>query len=448
VIDIPPTRYARSGDVHLAYQVYGDGPVDLLVVSGFVSHLEVQAENPEIQRFVAGLSRFARVIGFDKRGSGMSDPVAEVPTLEERMDDLRAVMDAAGSERAVLVGISEGAPMCILFAATFPARTQALVLFGGMARSTWAPDYPWASTREALLEAAVEFTAPGWGTGENMETFAPSLADDAAMRAWWGRLERLAASPSMMQKILMMFLDVDVRDALPLVHVPTLVLHRRGDRVVNVGAGRWLAEHIDGARFVELPGRDHAAWAGDSGAIVGELEEFVTGQRSAPEVETERVLATVMFVDLVGSTQLAAGMGDRRWRELLERFYAVAGEQVARFRGRQVKTIGDGLLACFDGPGRAIRCGQSLLGAVRPLGVQARVGLHTGECELLGDDDVGGIAVHIAARIVALAQPGEVLLSSTVKDLVAGSSTVFRDGGVHVLKGVPGEWRLFAVAEG
>ena len=362
------------------------------------------------------------------------------------MDDVRAVMDAAGSQRAVLMGISEGGPMCVLFAATFPERTRSLILVGAMARSTWAPDYPWASTREALLDAALEFTAPAWGSGENMETFAPSLADDAAAQAWWGRLERMAASPAMMEKVLMMFLDVDVRDALPLVRVPTLVLHRRGDRVVNVGAGRWLAEHIDGARFVELAGRDHVVWAGDSDAVVGEIEEFVTGQRAAPAAELDRVLATVMFVDLVGSTERAATLGDRRWRDVLERYYAAVATQLERFRGRQVKTIGDGVLACFDGPGRAIRCAQAIAAAVGQLGLETRIGLHTGECERLGDD-VGGIAVHIAARIVTLAAPGEVLLSSTVKDLVAGSGIAFRDSGVHALKGVPGEWRLFAAQD-
>jgi len=439
----PPTRYATSGDVHIAYQVLGDGPVDLLVVPGFVSHLELFWENPEIRRFSAELGRFARLIVFDKRGSGMSDPVADVPTLEQRMDDVRAVMDAAGSERAVLMGISEGGPMCVLFAATFPERTRGLILLGAMARSTWAPDYPWATTKEGLIEAALEFTAPAWGTGENLEIFAPSLAGDSAMQTWWGRMERMAASPSMMEKIVLMFLDVDVRDALPLVQAPTLVLHRHGDRVVNVGAGRWLAEHIAGARFVELPGRDHIPWAGDAGAVAGEIEEFVTGQRAAPAIESERVLATVMFVDLVGSTERAATLGDRRWRDLLERYYATVAAQLERFRGRQIKTTGDGVLACFDGPGRAIRCAQSIATAVGQLGLEARVGLHTGECELLGDD-VGGIAVHIGARIMALAEPGEVLLSSTVKDLVAGSGIAFRDNGSHVLRGVPGEWHLYA----
>ena len=445
MVQPPRTQYARSGDVSIAYQVLGDGPNDLVIVPGFVSHLELAWENPAIRRFAERLVRFARVIVFDKRGTGMSDPVAEVPTLEERMDDVRAVMDAAGSSRATLMGVSEGGPLCALFAATYPERTQGLVMVGAMARTTWAEDYPWASTREGLLEAAAEFTAPAWGTGENLEIFAPSLAGDEAARAWWAKLERMSVSPAMMQQIFMMFLDVDVRDVLPLVRVPTLVLHRRGDRVVNIESARWLAEHIAGARLVVLPGRDHIAWVGDVDALIGELEEFITGARAAAPVERERVLATVTFVDLVESTARAAQMGDARWRELLEQYYALVAAQLLEFRGRQVKTIGDGVLACFDGPGRAVRFGQSLAAAVRGLGMEARVGIHTGECEMLGDD-VGGIAVHIGARIVGLSEPGQVLVSSTVKDLVAGSGLQFDDRGEHTLRGVPGEWRLFAVA--
>jgi pimeloyl-ACP methyl ester carboxylesterase len=444
VIQRPVTRYARSGDVHVAYQVLGDGPVDMVIVPGFVSHLEVFFENPGIRQFGERLSRFARLIVFDKRGTGMSDPVSAVPTLEERMDDVRAVLDAVGSTRAVLVGVSEGGPMCVVFAATHPERTESVVLLGALARSTWAPDYPWASTRQGLIEAAVEFTAPQWGTGDNLEIFAPSLAGDEAMHEWWGRMERMAASPAMMQSTFEMFLDIDVREVLPLVRVPTLILHRVGDRVVNIGAARYMAEHIPGARLVELPGSDHVVWAGDVDAVAGEIEEFVTGARAELEEELERVLATVMFVDLVGSTERAASLGDRRWRELLERYYGVVGAELARLRGRQVKTIGDGVLAVFDGPGRAIRCAQAITRAVGALGVEARVGLHTGECEMLGDD-VGGIAVHIAARIVALSEPGHVLVSSTVKDLVAGSGLEFEERGSHVLRGVPGEWRLFGV---
>jgi pimeloyl-ACP methyl ester carboxylesterase len=441
----PEIKYAKSGEVSVAYEVIGDGPIDLIMAPGFVSHLEISWENPGIKRFAERLAKFARVITFDKRGTGMSDPVDDVPTLEDRMDDIRAVMDAAGSEKAVLVGISEGAAMCILFAAAHPERTTALVLYGGTARSTWAPDYPWATTQEALMEALAEFTIPSLGTGDNLDTFAPSLADDPAMRAWWGRMERFAASPSMMAKVFAMFLEIDVRDALPSVHVPTLVLHRKGDRVVNIGAGRYIAEHIEGAKLVELEGRDHAGWAGDVDSIIGEIEEFVTGARGVADTDLDRVLAKVMFVDLVGSTARAAELGDQRWRDLLDRYYVVVRRGLERFRGREIKAIGDGFLCLFDGPARAIRAAQSIASGVRELGLEVRTGLHTGECELIGDD-VGGIAVHIGARVVAIADPGEVLVSSTVKDLVAGSGIEFADRGAHTLKGVPGEWHLFSAS--
>ena len=436
-------HYAQSEDLSIAYKVQGDGPIDLIAVPGFVSHLEISTELPAARRFVDRLARIARVISFDKRGTGMSDPVPEPATLEQRMDDVRAVMDAVGSERAVLVGISEGAPMCLLFAATYPERVSKLILYGGMARSTWAEDYPWATPKEALMESAQDFVAPEWGTGANGETFAPSLAEDAAFREWWGKMERNGASPSMVLKTVLMFLDIDVRDALPLVHAPTLVLHRRGDRIVSVGAGRYLGEQIEGARYVELPGSDHLPWAGDADALLREIEEFITGEAAAPQEDFDRVLATVMFIDLVGSTEKAASVGDERWRDLLESYYAVVRRELAHFRGREVKTIGDGFLAVFDGPARAIRSAQAIMAGIKPLGLQLRAGLHTGECEIL-DKDVGGIAVHISARIVAQAESNEVLVSSTVKDLVAGSGINFADRGRHALKGVPGEWQLFA----
>ncbi|MFN2465463.1 MAG: adenylate/guanylate cyclase domain-containing protein [Candidatus Dormibacteria bacterium] len=440
---MPATRYALSGGVHIAYQVHGDSPVDMVVVPGFVSHLEIAMENPRLRRLAERLKSFSRLIVFDKRGTGMSDAVADVPTMETRMDDVRAVMDAVGSERAVLMGVSEGGPMCILFAATYPERTAGLVLEGAMARSTWAEDYPWATPRDALLEATSEFTAPAWGTGENLEIFAPSLANDQASRDWWGKNERMGTSPAMMFQLFAMFLDIDVRAALPLVQAPTLVVHRTGDRVVSVHAGRYLAEHIAGAKMVELPGPDHVSWAGDVDAPLDAIEEFVTGVRPAAIDRTERILATILFTDIVGSTGLATELGDRRWRELLEGYYAAANREVGDNRGRVVKTTGDGLLATFDGPGRAIRAAHGLLAAGRKLGLETRSGVHTGECEVLGDD-VGGIAVHIGARVAALAGPGEVLVSSTVKDLVAGSGISFAERGEHELKGVPGTWRLFA----
>jgi pimeloyl-ACP methyl ester carboxylesterase len=439
----PTTQYARSGDVSIAYQAIGDGPLDLVVVPGFATHLEIQWEAPIYRAFIERLASFARVIVFDKRGVGMSDPVAEAPTLEQRVDDVRAVMDAAGSQRAAFFGGSEGAPMCVLFAAAHPDRTSALVLYGAMARTTEAPDYPWASPADALRESAAEFIAPYWGQDAEaiMALFAPSLVGDPEAVAFAARLERMAASPAMVQQLFEMFLDIDVRDVLPTIHVPTLVLHRRHDRVVNRRAGEFLAAQIPGARYIELPGIDHLPWAGDGESVVGEIEEFLTGVRSTPE--PDRVLATVMFTDIVGSTERASELGDARWRELLGAHQASVRQRFGEFRGREIKTLGDGYLATFDGPARAIRCGVGLADQTRRLGLDLRVGLHTGEVELMGDD-VGGIAVHIAARIGALAGPGEVLVSSTVKDLVAGSGIQFDDRGTKPLKGVPDEWHLYA----
>src|SRR5437763_4108569 len=439
----PPTRYARSGDASIAYQVVGDGPIDLVLVLGFATHLELQWEMPPFARFFERISSFSRRILFDKRGTGLSDPVTEVPSLEQRIDDVRAVMEAAGSERAALFGVSEGGPMSVLFAATHPERVTALVLHGAMGRTTEAPDYPWATPAEALRESAAELIAPYWGQQAQgmVELFAPSFADSPEAVEFTARIERSAASPAMVQQIFEMFLDIDVRAILPTIHVPTLVLHRRGDRVVNRRAGEELAAQIPGARYVELPGIDHLPWAGDSEAVLGEIEEFLTGARSVPE--PDRVLATVMFTDIVGSTERATELGDARWRELLAAHQAAVRRELMRFRGSEVKTLGDGCLATFDGPARAIRCGQAIAQGARSGGLEVRVGLHSGEVELM-DDDVGGIAVHIAARVGALAGPDEVLVSSTVKDLVAGSGIPFADRGTHRLKGIDDEWRLFA----
>jgi pimeloyl-ACP methyl ester carboxylesterase len=441
----PPTRYAKSGDASIAYQVVGDGPKDLVLAFGFTTHLEIQWESPEFARFFDRIASFSRLILFDKRGTGLSDPVAEAPTLEQRVDDVRAVMDAAGSERATMFGISEGGPMCVLFAATHPERVDALVLHGAMGRTTEAPDYPWASPADALRESAEELIAPFWGQDAEglMETFAPSLAGDPEAVEFATRMERSAASPAMVEKIFEMFLDIDVRAVLPTIHVPTLVLHRRGDRVVNWRAGKDLAAHIPGARYVELDGIDHLPWAGDYEAVLGEIEEFLTGARSLPE--PDRVLATVMFTDIVGSTERAAELGDARWRNLLSAHQASVRRELDRFRGREVKTLGDGTLAIFEGPARAIRCGQAIGEAARSSDLEVRIGLHCGEVEVM-DGDVGGIAVHIAARVGALAAPGEVLVSSTVKDLVAGSGIEFEDRGAQQLKGISDEWRLFAAA--
>ena len=439
----PETRYARSGDVHIAYQVFGEGDLDVVLVPGYTTHVELVWEHEPSARFMERLASFARVISFDRRGSGLSDPVAEAPTFEQRMDDVRAVMDAAGSERAALIGISEGVPMSILFAATYPQRVHALVCSGGMARSTYADDYPWAVPAEALVEAGLELILPHWGDGSLIEVVAPSQADDPQSRAFFGRMQRATASPGMMTALARMFLDVDVRDVVPTVHAPALVIHRVHDRLVNVRHGRWLAEHLPNARLVELPGGDHFPWYEGADEWLGEVQEFLTGSRPLPE--PERVLATVLFTDIVDSTRTAAELGDHRWREILERHQRAVRDSLGRFQGREVKSTGDGVLATFDGPARAIRCARAIVEESEPLGIRIRAGLHTGECEVMGDD-IGGIAVHIAARVSALAQGGEVLVSRTVKDLVVGSGIAFADRGAHTLKGVADTWQLHAVA--
>jgi len=439
---LPKTQYARSGDLHIAYQVTGQGPLDLVWIPGFVSHLECMWEHPWPRRLLERLSSFSRLIRFDKRGTGLSDRVGSTPTLEQRMDDVRAVMDAAGSARAALFGISEGGPMSILFAATYPERTTALALYGSYARRSWAPDHPFGHTGEEWSRAiaAIEDT---WGDAAGIDVRAPGAAEDVSYRQWWATFQRLAASPGAAVAVMEMNKEIDVRPVLPTIHVPTLVLHRKGDRVVHVEQGRYLAAHIRGARFVELPGADHTPWVGNMDSISNEVEEFLTGRRH--EVDVDRVLATILFADVVGSTEKAAALGDRKWRELLGEYYALARRELARFRGREVDTAGDGFFAAFDGPARAIRCAEAISAGVAPLGVRVRAGLHTGECEVIGDK-VGGIAVHIGARVAGLAGPGEVLVSGTVRDLVAGSGIRFEERGAHTLKGVPGEWRLFAVS--
>jgi class 3 adenylate cyclase len=435
-------RYAKSGDLSIAFRVFGNADIDLVQMPGFVSHLEIGGELPQVQHMASRMTAFARVIVFDKRGNGLSDPVSNVPTLEERMDDIRAVMDASGTERAVLNAPSEAGPTAILFAATYPERVTSLVLYGSMAKTTWSEDHPWALTREALMESSEELIIPNWGKGFFLEMFAPSIADDETAKRWAGRMERFSASPAMLRQTFQMFFDTDVRDIVGSLTVPTLILHRTGDRVVNVRAGRWLAEHIPGAKLVELPGSDHAGFAGDSDALIDEVQEFVTGVRGEPDLD--RVLATVMFTDIADSTKTAVQLGDKRWREVLDEHDTIVAKQVDQFRGRYIKHTGDGALATFDGPGRAIKCARATGSSLEKLGIKIRAGLHAGEIELRGED-VGGIAVHIGARVCALADAGEVLVSSTVRDLVAGSGLAFDDRGEHELKGVPGEWRLFAV---
>jgi pimeloyl-ACP methyl ester carboxylesterase len=437
----PRTQYTKSGDLHIAYQVTGTGPLDLVFVPGFVSHLEYQWEHPESARFFERLSSFSRLIRFDKRGTGLSDRVGGVPTLEQRMDDVRAVMDAVGSERAALFGISEGGPMSLLFAATYPERTSALVLYGSYARRAWAPDHPFGRTDEEMGRI-IETMEREWGGPVGVEIWVPSMAGDERFRQWWANYLRLAGSPGTAVSVMRMNMEIDVRHVLSVVRVPTLVIHRTGDRLTRVEQGRYLAERIPGARLVELPGDDHVPFF-NSDQIIDEVEEFLTGTRHATEVD--RVLATVLFTDIVGSTERAAALGDRKWRELVEGYYLLARRELTRFRGREVDTAGDGFFASFDGPARAVRCAQAIAVGVRSLGIEIRAGLHTGECEVIGDK-VGGIAVHIGARVASLARVGEVLVSSTVKDLVAGSGISFEDRGTQTLKGVPGEWRLFAVA--
>jgi len=439
----PETRYARAGDVHIAYQVVGNGPVDLVYVPPQLQQVEHLWTEPRVAHFFERLARFSRLILLDRRGTGLSDPIASATTLEDQMEDVTAVLDAVGSEQAALFAQSEGAAMAMLYAATHPERTRALVLYAGMARITSAPGYEWPGPPEERRQRIEQIFAH-WGEGVRIEQIAPSAAGDASLRRWFGQLERLSASPGALRLLFDMAGETDVRDVLPSIAVPTLVLHRREDRLIDIRHSRYLAEHIPGARYVELEGRDNLIVVGDSERVLAEVERFLTGTHTPPE--PDRVLATVMFTDIVGSTETAARLGDRAWRELLSRHDELSRAQLARYRGRAVKSLGDGFLATFDGPARAIRCALELRDAVRDLGVELRAGLHTGECEAIGDD-VGGLAVHIGARVGSLAAPREVLVSNTVKDLVVGSGIDFADRGEHALKGVPGAWRLWAVRE-
>lgn len=436
------TKYARSGDIHIAYQALGRGPLDLVYVPGWVSHVELAWEEPTLARFLRRFASFSRLITFDKRGTGLSDrvPNDQLPTLEERMDDLRAVMDAVGSERAALLGISEGGNLCALFAATYPERTTALVMYGTFAKRIWSPDYPWAPTPEKR-EQEYALVESEWGRLMDLAHYVPSKIDDEEFARRLATYMRRAASPGAAVALLRMNTQIDIRAILPTISVPTLVIHRTGDLDVNVEEGRWLAEQIAGARFVELSGDDHLPWVGDQDAILDEIQEFLTGVR--PILESDRVLSTLLFTDIVSSTELADRLGDRAWIELLERHHAMVRRELARFRGREVDTAGDGFFATFDGPARAIRCALNVVEAGHQLGIKIRAGLHTGEIEVTGPK-IGGIALHIGSRVAAIAKPGEVLVSSTVKDLVAGSRIRFVDRGTHVLKGVPGEWHLFA----
>ena len=428
------------------YQVVGEGSQDLVFVPGWISHVEMAWEAPALARVLRRLASFSRLILLDKRGTGLSDPVpvTQLPTLEERMDDVRAVMDAVRSERAALLGISEGGPMNLLFAATYPQRTRALVLTSTFARLAWAPDYPWGVVDE-VRDAVLDRIDQGWGTGVFLSALSPRHARDDRTRQWWARYQRLAASPGAAVALLRMSFDTDVRSILPAIVVPTLVLHETGDLFAPAEHGRYLARSIPGAKYAELPGDDHFWALGDADAFLDEIEEFLTGVRHGPGAD--RVLATILFIDVVGSTERVAELGDRRWRELLEQYYGGVRYELGQFRGREIDTAGDGFFATFDGPARAIRCASAIIERVRTLGIEVRAGVHTGECEAVGDK-VGGIAVHIGARVAAEAGAGTLFVSSTVKDLVAGSGIRFEDRGARILKGIPGEWRLFAVDQG
>jgi len=436
------TRYAKSGELNIAYQVFGSGTVKIVFIPGWASNVENIWTLPAFEAFAAKLAQFAQVILLDRRGTGLSDPVANPPTLEERMDDVRAVIDAAGWERAVIWGISEGGPMAMLFAATYPQRVPALVLYGTFARFSRAEDYPHGYPAK-VNEAWIGSLQKTWGTGALSRYFAPSVAEDAATLRALARLERLAMSPGTAHKLFTLATQIDVRHVLPAIRVPTLILHRTGDTPVRVGNARYLAERIAGAKYVELPGEDHMPMYGDTDALLGEVREFLTGERAAPEAD--RILTTILFCDIADSTRRAAELGDHGWSELLARFYALADEKLRHFRGRKLDTAGDGLFAAFDGPARAVRCGAALVEALRALGVQLRVGVHTGECEVLGEK-YSGIAVHLGARVASAADPGQVLVTSTVKDLVVGSGIGFEDLGPRALKGVPQAWHLFRFA--
>jgi class 3 adenylate cyclase len=448
---IPETRYTKSGDVYIAYQLIGAGPVDMVYVPGYASNLAYNWEWPPYARFLQRLGTFSRVIAIDRRGTGLSDRVSpeHLPTLEVMIDDIRAVMDAVGSDRAALFGFADGAVTCALFAATHPERTMACLLYSMFARGSAAPDYPWAWTPE-FWDSYTADIRERWGTREFFDELiamsAPTLRHDEAYRRWQATYFALAASPSAAMAIELLYRDVDIRHVLPSIRVPTLILHRKDDSIEPVGGARHVAKLIRGSRFVELDGADHVPWAGNQDALTGEIERFLHGV-GAEEAEFDRVLATVMFTDIVDSTSRAATLGDQGWHRVLENHNSEVRAYLARFRGREVKTIGDGFLATFDGPARAIGCARAVAGGMRDLGVEVRTGLHTGEIELVGDD-VRGMAVNIGARVSALAGPGEVLVSSTVKDLVAGSGFAFEDRGERELKGVPGRWRLYAVTDG
>jgi pimeloyl-ACP methyl ester carboxylesterase len=441
---VPTTHYAHKGDLSIAYSVLGSGDLDLVVVPGFVSHLDGLWQLAGFRQLMERLATFSRVVLFDKPGTGLSDPVATPGTLEERADDLRAVMEAVGSESAVLLGISEGGAMAMVFAAAHPERTRDLILYGATPRFSRAPGYPCGPDRADLVAQLDAVVEGGWGEGVALDVFAPSHLGDPVFEDWWSRIQRSGASPAMVRQLFRMWAELDVRDILEAIHVPTLVLHRRGDRLIDVSVGRYLAAHIAGARYVELDGDDHIPYSGDVDQLAAEIEEFLTGSRPRSQV-VDRVLATVLFVDVAGSTETAARVGDAVWAAIRGSFLAAARAELARYDGTEIDVAGDGVFATFTGPARAIRCALAIRQAAAGIGVRVRAGVHAGEVEREDGGGVSGLAVHIGARVMATAEPGEVLVSGTVKDLVVGSGLGFADRGVHELRGVPGSWALFAV---
>jgi pimeloyl-ACP methyl ester carboxylesterase len=442
---VPETMYARSGDVNIAYQVIGDAPLDLVFVMGWVSHMEYFWREPTFARFLLRLASFSRLILFDKRGTGLSDrvPINKLPTLEQRMDDVRAVMDAVGSERAALCGVSEGGPMCSLFAATYPEKTIALVMMGTYAKRLRDADYPWAPTTKERAHFFEEIRAH-WGGPVGIEERAPTMASDPQFREWWATYLRMGASPGAALALTQMNAEIDVRHVLPSIHVPTLVIHRAEDQCLKVEEGRYVAERIPGAKYVELPGQDHLPFVGDQDLILDEVEEFLTGVRH--RLEPDRVLATVLFTRIMDLQEQATRLGVNRWTELIHRLRLHVGKEIEWFRGREIDMVGNRPLAIFDGPARAIRCACAIVEYSSRLGVEMRAGLHTGECDMV-NGKVGGIAAEIGVEVANRASPGEVLVSNTVKDLVAGSGIIFEDRGAHMLREGLGEWRLFRVCQ-
>jgi pimeloyl-ACP methyl ester carboxylesterase len=441
----PRTRYARSGDVTIAYQAIGKGPTDVVFAPGFPSHIEHAWEQPRLAHFYRRLAAFARLILFDKRGMGLSDRVnvSDLPGVEQRMDDIRAVLDQVASERATVVGMSDGGPIAAVFAATYPERVSGLVLINSFARRIRSEDYPWGPTADDW-QGFVDRLDRDWGGPLFLDELIPSRAGDPEFAEWWAAYLRRGSSPAAATAYLLMNAGIDVRPVLPAIHVPTLILHSIGDRICPVEGARYIAAHIAGARLVELPGDDHQLWASESDRFMGELEEFVTGQRHGPSPES--VLTTLLFTDIVGSTETAARLGDRRWTTLLETHHAVVRAQLHRFLGVEVDTAGDGFLAMFDGPARAVRCGLAVRDALRNVDVAIRAGVHTTEVQR-SDGGISGLGVHVAARLLPLAQPGELLVTRVVRDLAVGSGLAFEERGTHALNGVPGEWEVLAVTE-